>query len=119
MLKKLLGFIKSKAEAGRILWENDAPVFWGMIEELEDPDRTPDIESAFASTVRSKEWPPGDPTNYGDNAIAIITGKGEALIVGVTLCILPIGTPIKVVQEVAQAIGVKNLDCSDLQFESG
>ena len=32
----LLGFVREKAESGRIDWQDDAPVFWGLVEQLED-----------------------------------------------------------------------------------
>ena len=35
-LHKLLGFIREKAEAGRIDWENDAPLFFGLCDEAEE-----------------------------------------------------------------------------------
>jgi hypothetical protein len=34
-LTQLLDFIKEKAEAGKIEWDDDAPIFWGLIEEIE------------------------------------------------------------------------------------
>ena len=33
-LSQLIDFIKEKAEAGKIEWDDDAPVFWGLVEEL-------------------------------------------------------------------------------------
>lgn len=35
-LDRLLTFIQEKAEAGRIIWDNDAPVFWKLIEDIND-----------------------------------------------------------------------------------
>lgn len=36
-LDALLAFVQAKAEAGRILWEDDAPVFFGLLETLRNP----------------------------------------------------------------------------------
>ena len=41
-LHSLEGFVASKAEAGRIDWEDDAPVFWGIIDEARDALRRAD-----------------------------------------------------------------------------
>lgn len=34
-VRELLDFITEKAEAGKIEWDDDAPVFWGIVEELQ------------------------------------------------------------------------------------
>lgn len=34
-VRKLIDFIQAKAEAGRILWEEDAPYLYGLCEEIE------------------------------------------------------------------------------------
>ena len=38
LIRQLLAFVKEKAELGMIQWDNDAPVFWGLVEECEAYD---------------------------------------------------------------------------------